>query len=309
MRRLMCTDASTAMSLIEAWQNSVPPPRRICSPDERSDIRGPPRWLSRMSLRSSGLLNVVDRGADQLDAVVARPFGGARHIADLAAMRADDQRGRHAERLAGLFERLEHLRAVVSVIGQVADADLFEEVARLLRIAGVDVDGDDLKFVAAELGLERIERRHFLAAGHAPGGPQVEQHGAAAPVVERLHLAGVILEGEIGHAEPRMRHCERRDFAGGERRDPRRSGDRLPAGGSVRIASQMRYPVYRHENGQNRNRGRDADAAAVRGTARLFGLLFLLTHRRLTDFLEPRADARPWPTKCGADASAKSPIR
>ena len=33
--------------------------------------------------------------------------------------------------------------------------------------------------------LQRVERRHFLAAGHAPGRPEIEQHGAAAPVGQR----------------------------------------------------------------------------------------------------------------------------
>ena len=46
--------------------------------------------------------------------------------------------------------------------------------------------GHDLEIRAAELGLQGVERRHLLAAGHAPGRPQVQQHGAAAPVGERF---------------------------------------------------------------------------------------------------------------------------
>src|SRR5216683_2285885 len=124
------------------------------------------------------------RRAEQSDAVLARPFGRARHRADLAARRIDQYRRRHPGRAADGLQVLEHLGAGVGIIAEPADADLLEPGARLVGIARVDVDRDHLEARPAELALERIERRHLLAAGHAPGGPQVEEHRASAPIRE-----------------------------------------------------------------------------------------------------------------------------
>ena len=59
-----------------------------------------------------------------------------------------------------------------------------------------------------------------------------------------------VLEGEIGHAERRLRHRKRRDFAMDQRRDPARGIHRRPAGRIGRIASQTPNPVYPRQDGQ-----------------------------------------------------------
>ena len=42
---------------------------------------------------------------------------------------------------------------------------------RFLRVAPIDIDRDHVEIGTAELGLQRVERRHFAPAWHAPGGP------------------------------------------------------------------------------------------------------------------------------------------
>ena len=130
----------------------------------------------------------ISEGASAIAALTSFTPSSLDHSAGPAMLpisqpeRSTSTRRRHAESFAGGFQVLEHVGARVGIIGEVADADLFEKGQRLLRIAGVDVDGDDFEVRAAEFALQRVERRHFLAAWHAPGRPQVEQHGAAAPI-------------------------------------------------------------------------------------------------------------------------------
>ena len=80
------------------------------------------------------------------------------------------------------FKSWNVLAVGIGVIGELLDADFLQPGFRLVGIAGVDIDRHHLEIRAAEPLLQRIERRHFLAAGHAPGGPQIEQHRAAAPI-------------------------------------------------------------------------------------------------------------------------------
>ena len=140
--------------------------------------------------------------------------------------------------LPASFELLKHLGALVGIIGQVGDAGVFQEGERLFRIAGIDIDRHHLEFVAAELGLQLVERRHFLAAGHAPGGPEVQKHGAAAPVGELALMPLCILEGrdrEPGKARarrpaPRPRRAPKARAgcaAATARRTPRRRSRRI----------------------------------------------------------------------------------
>ena len=89
-------------------------------------------------------------------------------------------------------------------------------------------------FGAAELGLQAVQRRHFLAAGHAPGRPQVHQHRASAPVRQLSGLAVAVLEGQIRQLQRRGRHGQCRDFAMRQRRDLARKVDRPGAGGIAR---------------------------------------------------------------------------
>src|SRR5262245_11087715 len=130
-----------------------------------------------------------DRRGHELERIFAHPFGGPGENPELAASRIDQHRGRHAERPADRLEILEHLGAWVGVIGEAVDMCLAQPGFRLLRVALIDVDRDDLKSRAAEPRLQSVERRHLLAAGYAPGGPQIEQDRPAAPFAERFAVS------------------------------------------------------------------------------------------------------------------------
>src|ERR1700737_1205490 len=121
------------------------------------------------------------RRLDQLERVVAGPFRGSGDIGDLAALAVDEYRGRHAQRFAYGFKILKNLGFLVAEIAEPGQIGVFEEGFRLFRIAGVDVDRNHLEILAPKLGLQAVQRRHLLTTGHAPGGPQIDQHGLAAP--------------------------------------------------------------------------------------------------------------------------------
>src|SRR5689334_11810402 len=123
-----------------------------------------------------GLARLSEHRADEPHAVVACPFGRARHRADFAAGRIDNHRGRHAESSARGFQVLKNVRTRVGVIGQMGDRDVFEKSERLLRVAGVDIYRDHFEIAPAKERLQGIERRHFAAARYTPGGPKVEEH-------------------------------------------------------------------------------------------------------------------------------------
>ena len=103
-------------------------------------------------------------------------------------------------------------------------------LAAELRVP-VPVAGNASEIRSAEFCLQAVERRHLLAEGNAPDGPQIDQHKAAAPVRKLLGLAVGVLEGEIRQLQGRRRHGNGRDFAMGERRDPFGGIDRGAAGG------------------------------------------------------------------------------
>ena len=112
---------------------------------------------------------------------------GPASVASSQPLPIDQQRGRHAERLADRLEVLEHLGAVVGVVAELRSMPTsFSQVFGFSGSRVSMLTATTSKLGSAELGLQRVERRHLLAAGHAPGRPQVEQHGAAAPVGQRL---------------------------------------------------------------------------------------------------------------------------
>ncbi len=161
---------------------------------------------------------------------ISQPAGSTRIVVGMPAGAAHD------------LQVLKHLGVGVGVIGEPVDADLLEPGARLVGIAGIDVDRDHLELRPAELGLQRVERRHLLAAGHAPGGPEIEQHGAPAPVGEVPLGAVGVAEADIGQAQRPLRDHERGDLAARERRDPL-GQSRPPAGRRDRPALPWNRPI------------------------------------------------------------------
>src|ERR1700716_3838854 len=136
----------------------------------------------------------------------------------------------------------------MGIISEPIDPDILEPGARLAGVAGVDIDRDHLEASAAELLLERFERRHFLAAWHAPGGPQVQQNRAPAPVAEMPLAPGSVAEGEVGQAQRLLGDHEGRHLPARERRDALPQLDRRGAGAVGRIALEGADPVYRPGN-------------------------------------------------------------
>ena len=69
-----------------------------------------------------------DRRGHQLQGILARPFGRPGEHAELATLRIDQERGRHAERPAHGLEILKYLGARIGVIGEVIDPRLVEVI-------------------------------------------------------------------------------------------------------------------------------------------------------------------------------------
>src|SRR5215472_1623333 len=191
----------------------------------------------------------LERRGHELYGVLACPFGRARHRADLAAGWIDQQRRRHSGGTTHRLQVLKNLGAGVGIIAQPTNADVLEPGARLVGIAGVDIDRDHFERRPAEFSLERIERRHLLATGHAPGGPQIEQHRTPAPIGEAVLAPPRVPEGEVGQAQRRIGDRERGHFPARQRRQALRQVDRARAGLVGRIALQRPDPVYRRQSG------------------------------------------------------------
>ena len=149
-----------------------PPLRRHCPPLFEGNgplTSSPPRsgaWRPRCPIRR-GRAGGRSRGLRRRSA--ASPAGRRR-----AASRPCARSGRRRARAFG-------------------DLGLVEEFPRARQPRAVDADGHHLEVVRAQLLLQPVERRHLLAAGQAPGRPQVEQHDLAAPVGERALLARRVL--------------------------------------------------------------------------------------------------------------------
>src|SRR5215510_5472118 len=191
----------------------------------------------------------LERRGHELYGVLACPFGRARHRADLAAGWIDQQRRRHSGGTTHRLQVLKDLGAGVGIIAQPTNADLLEPGAGLVGIAGVDIDRDHFERRPAEFSLERIERRHLLATGHAPGGPQIEQHRTPAPIGEAVLAPPRVPEDEVGQAQRPIGDRERSHFPARQRRQALRQVDRARAGLVGRIALQRPDPVYRRQSG------------------------------------------------------------
>ena len=100
--------------------------------------------------------------------------------------------------------------ARIGIVGERPDAVLLQPGPRLVGVARIDVDRDDLESRPAEIRLELVEARHLLSAWHAPGRPEVHQHR---PAVEARQGDGSVsvgtLEGDIA-AEPPAPRLPRR---------------------------------------------------------------------------------------------------
>ncbi|MNQ93388.1 hypothetical protein D3C85_1088530 [compost metagenome] len=78
-------------------------------------------------------------------------------------------------------------------------ADLTIEVAYHFQSTLIEGERHHLEVWATELRLQPIQGWHFLPAGHAPGGPEVQQQHLAAKVGQAAHFPPGIDELEFRH--------------------------------------------------------------------------------------------------------------
>ena len=114
------------------------------------------------------------------------------------------------------------------------------------------------------LPCKRVERRHFLAAGNAPGRPQIDQHGAAAASRRAiLRLPVGVLEREHRQLAGILGGPDRRHLAMGQRLDPAGEVVGGAAGRVARIARDADNTVYRRQRTEpGQHGGRDQRALA-----------------------------------------------
>src|SRR6185503_11039925 len=79
-------------------------------------------------------------------------------------------------------------------MGYVMLSSLTKSIASCLR--SLTAMASTVKFFCL-YSLEFFHGRHFFAAGHAPGGPEIEQHHFAAKILEGKLLALRRHQGEI----------------------------------------------------------------------------------------------------------------
>ena len=150
-------------------------------------------------------------------AVGGVPVGGALEDGDFAALVIDENRGREAEGHRLVAQALEEFVAGVGIEREIFGADFIEEFAggdRAVR-ADIEADGDHFEIVPAIFFFQRIEERHFLAAGGAPGGPEIDQELLAGEIGKGHRIAIGILEGDVGIIAPLGRGQKGGEFAGG----------------------------------------------------------------------------------------------
>ena len=95
-----------------------------------------------------------------------------------------------------VFSVANSLPVGIGIERKMGGAGVLEEGRGLVRAAFVDIDRHHLEVLAAELGLERVERRHLLAAGQAPRRPDIEEDDLAAEIGQGFGLAVGVGEGE-----------------------------------------------------------------------------------------------------------------
>src|ERR1700732_106648 len=170
--------------------------------------------------------------ADQRHPVRTCPFRRPGNGADLATGWINEERRRHPDGAPDCFQVLKNPGAGIGVIGELVHSAVPQPGARFLGIARIDIDGDHFKARSAAPLLERVERRHLLAARHAPGCPQIEEHGTPTPLRE-IALAGIcIAKTQIRHCHAAFGYRECGEFAMRQRRNTAR---KLKGGAAARL--------------------------------------------------------------------------
>lgn len=137
----------------------------------------------------------VGNGPDERPGLGGVPFGGANKPAKDQAIRRNEQGGRQADGLEP--EACPGARIIIN--GEMGDFDVAEKLFDALKSGLIDAEGDDFHPVAAYFALELFKGRHFMAAGRAPGRPQVQQHKFASEQAEIMLFPVHIHKADSGH--------------------------------------------------------------------------------------------------------------
>ncbi len=123
------------------------------------------------------------------------PFGGTNGAPNFLTSTIDNERGRQADGTHGA----QGLSGRVGVNGNIANVDLGIEFADGFEATAIDRERHDLELGAAQGPLQPVERGHFLSAGHAPGGPDIEDHDLSPKSVQTSCAA--LLIGELDSSD------------------------------------------------------------------------------------------------------------
>ena len=223
---------------------AIPERLRPCA-QRNPEIQTLPLQVQRLWIPDSrqagapGMTLISRRRLDQLDRVVAGPFGGAGDGGDLAALAVDQHRGRHAQGPADALKILKNLGFLVGEIAEPGQIGLFQEVLRLSGSRVSILIATTSKSLPPSLACNR-------PAPASPSGrartrwPTGSAARSSAPVGELFRLAVGVLEGEVGQPQRRRGHGQRGDLAMGQRRDLFRQIDRGGAGADRRACASGR---------------------------------------------------------------------
>ena len=144
------------------------------------------------------------------------PFSRAVHGADLAAVGSGEDRCRQAGGAGLAAQVLEHRVRRIRIIGERGNADFVKEGLGLFRTAPVEVHRDHREIIAVAGLCQPVQRGHFLAAGGAPGGPEVQQDRLAGELRNADVLAVRSLEFQAPEVERLLRGQEGGDITPGK---------------------------------------------------------------------------------------------
>ena len=135
------------------------------------------------------------QGPDDRPRAFAVPFGVSAHPGDFPAVHVKDHGSWKAENPHAAGEVLSWIEKEREVV----DTCLLEEPADARKGIAPCGNGHDFEPFAAEFALQFRKHRHFLAAGCAPGGPEVHEHELAVEVGQLMCTPFGVGKAGVGH--------------------------------------------------------------------------------------------------------------
>src|SRR5688572_21018454 len=163
----------------------TPPPARITAAEVSSQDVSIPRIQP-----ATLLLGLLQQALDRRDVGRRAPVVGADHPLDQLPPAIEQEALGHA---GGLIEPLDRAGPVVQDVE--AEVQLAGEGGDVLGAALVDADRGDAKAPGAHRVVEPLHGRHLLAAGHAPGRPDVYQRDGPPVILQRDRVSGGQVDG------------------------------------------------------------------------------------------------------------------